>query len=131
MTHQEMADYLAEKLLGWRCGRDPKYPHPSNEEWWWAGEIGMEKSLAVVGVWHWHPQDDIGQCFEHIIPAMTKELWMFEFSLWRGSSEDERAVSTQARVRSSKTGNSYIAKGHNLETAIVEATYQAVKASEK
>ena len=63
MTHQEMADYLAEKLLGLELNTDKV----SASQPIWVSANGGE-----MFSYEWHPQDDIGQCFGYIVPEMKK-----------------------------------------------------------
>lgn len=67
VTHQEMADYLAEHLLGWSLAR----PEPFIADIWTKDSRPIESQLLMKPD-TWQPQNNIAQCFEYILPAMTK-----------------------------------------------------------
>src|SRR3990167_11207598 len=79
---QEMSDYLAEHLLGWHI-----------EDGVWANEDATKFAVGglffqehVEGGKSWHPHTDIAQCFEYIVPAMTKIGWQLSLDVGEISS---------------------------------------------
>jgi len=112
---QEMSDYLAEHLLGWTM-QDRTPTLITFHEWWW----GTPEMDLVVRFDLWHPHTDIAQCFEYIVPAMTKTGWQLSLDVGETSSSAMwwRPVRFPAPFKLQ----------HSLPSAaLVEAAYQAIK----
>ena len=108
---QEMSDYLAEHLLGWNV---------DDMLWFDKNNKPVINHSDFVTRNSWRPHSDIAQCFEYIVPAMTKIGWQLSLDVGETSSSAMwwRPVCFPAPFKLQ----------HSLTSAaVVEATYQAIK----
>src|SRR3990167_1816955 len=132
LTLQEKADYLAAHLLGWH--REDSSDVWGKNNWRWADKEGTFRGYTADSVspmcapdFAWTPQDDISQCFAHIIPAMEKrgirlellETFIDDIPTWDAYFYPEEA-----------DGGGY-GGADTPEAAIVEAAYAAIKEKER
>src|SRR3990167_2087801 len=114
-TLQEMSDYLAEHLLGWKI----RYGYWINQNNGFAFNHSVSEDLATPLR---HPHTDIAQCFDYIVPAMRDMGFRFEIEYSRFAQ-----VNSEEPVWEWHAANRGLVFADNASAAIVETAYQAIR----
>ena len=121
---QEMSDYLAEHLLGWRVTSEEPFPatawHDANGNYMFLIANKGQDGFQGHGVWQ--PYDNIAQCFEYIVPAMEELKYFWKL--------DDRWHIPRCAFYKDHVGIHYTSKRYEAAAAIVEAVYKAIKEQE-